>query len=90
MSTNKIILTALCLCTLACQQPVADKQEAARQQLQAAMNMEEKVKKVAAQLHRDCDSVLLQTALFKVDSIAKAAAVKPAKTPVKAAPKKKK
>lgn len=65
----------------ACNTPQKQAAEAAdaATQVKASREMEDKINSVAAQLHRDCDSNLLQAALYKADSIRKA-------TPVKKAP----
>lgn len=70
---KSLIILSFAACMAACRQPTQQSKEvSAAEQLKANMEMEEKVKKVVEQLHRDCDSSLLQLARYKVDSARKA------------------
>jgi uncharacterized membrane protein len=70
---NKLCLPACCLLLLlaACRNRAQD-DEVLTDKLKAAVQTEEKVNKVIEQLRKDCDSTLLQEALYRADSIRKA------------------
>lgn len=70
----KILLMLTLFCCIACRQKPTDLTEWKENVLELS---QQKLAEIATQLQEDCDSVLLQTALLKADSIKKSYFIKP-------------